>query len=225
MREELGGSDDSPWTEQDFFDSVDVALEMCEEQLIADGATPADAAGAILPLEEMDITDGLDPAEMQILAALIKTQKYAHGDTIIYEGAHPDELFMLAAGRASIGVRVAANRPRKRVGAISAGVTFGELALFDGGPRTADITADTDAVCYVLPVSLLRDSAGTHPSLMIKLLRNVGRGLANRFAAGERGNPRPRVMPGGQWLSFSELQIPGQNCRSQYEPLILRQQD
>jgi len=172
--------DDSPWLADEFFDTVDEALERCEDLLIAEGIEGPEQESA-LSLSEMEITAGLDEDELSQLASIVSIQEYPAGEHIIREGSHSDEVFMLAAGRATITVRVAANRQAKRLGALGVGVTFGELALFDGGPRTADITADTPCTCYVLPVDRLRRAPLLHSSLHIKLLRNVGRTLANRL--------------------------------------------
>jgi len=181
LQQELTSGEDSPWLEDEFFATVDEALERCEDLLLAEGVNAIEGEADVLPLEEMEITKGLDDAELAVLNELVIRKEYEHGQTIIHEGSHADELYMLAAGRATIGVRIANNRPRKRLGALSVGVTFGELALFDGGPRTADITADTACTCYVLPVDRLRKNAAEHGTLQVKLLRNVGRALAHRL--------------------------------------------
>ncbi len=180
LQKELTSSEDTTWLADEFFETVDEALERCEDLLIAEGVQPAEEDSA-LSLSEMEITAGLDESELTQLAGIITTQEYTAGQRIINEGSHADEVFMLASGQATISVRIAANRQAKRLGALGVGVTFGELALFDGGPRTADITADVPTTCYVLPVDRLRTGPLANSSLHIKLLRNVGRALANRL--------------------------------------------
>lgn len=58
---------------------------------------------------------------------------------------------------------------------------FGELALFDGGPRSADVIADDPTVCYVLPIAKLDELATSHPEIRTQLLVNLGRELSARL--------------------------------------------
>ena len=64
---------------------------------------------------------------------------------------------------------------------IAPGVAFGELALFDGGTRSADVVADEPSVCYVLPIAALDELAARNPGIRAKLLCNVGRELSARL--------------------------------------------
>jgi glutaminase len=181
LRDELRSGDASRWREEDFRSSLDDALEWCEDQLIAAAVTVDDevVAGAV-PFGEMEIVEGLTRAELDLLATILRERTYVPGEPIVNEGHQATDLFMLAAGMATISVRLDDHR-RKRLGAVGAGVTFGELALFEGGPRTADVIADTSCVCYVLNIPKLRAAADGCPSLYFKLLQNVGRTLAQRL--------------------------------------------
>ena len=102
---------------------------------------------AILPLAEMDIVAGLTEDDISCLDGAFSEVAYAPGDLIIREGDASDALYMLAAGSATVRVTLPGGGRHKRLGAIGRGVTFGEIALFDGGPRTAG----QSAVMHVLP--------------------------------------------------------------------------
>ena len=64
---------------------------------------------------------------------------------------------------------------------ITPGLVFGDLALFDGGTRSADVVADETSACYVLPIAALDRLAARHPGIKAKLLYNIGRELSARL--------------------------------------------
>ncbi|QOV88251.1 glutaminase A [Humisphaera borealis] len=170
-----------PWSMHDFVDSIDEALEWCEDRLIEQAERAGDGDAGLITLSEMDIAAHLDAEELDLLSSLLVRRSFAPGETIIREGAAADEVFMLIAGSATISVQVPGNNRRRRLGAVGEGVTFGELALFEGGTRSADVIADVPTECFVLPVAALHDVAPEKPNLLVKLLRNVGRTLSRRL--------------------------------------------
>ena len=61
------------------------------------------------------------------------------------------------------------------------GLTFGEMALFDGGSRSADVVADEKVICYGLAVEQLKELAITHPNIMVTILANLTRDFSERL--------------------------------------------
>jgi glutaminase len=62
------------------------------------------------------------------------------------------------------------------------GLTFGEMALFDGCARSADLVADEKVICYGLAVEQLKELAVTHPNFMLTILSNLTRDERLRHA-------------------------------------------
>ena len=90
-------------------------------------------------------------------------------------------LFLLAAGTVSVCLRLTDGNRRRRVSTITPGLAFGELALLDGGKRSADVIADEPALCYVLPIAKFRALASDHPAIETKLIFNICRELSARL--------------------------------------------
>ncbi len=189
LRDELLEEIELPWKAADFVQTVDEAIERCEDRLIEHAQASTDGDTSLIALADMDIAAELDELELDLLGSLIQTRDFDAGHTIVREGAASDELFMLISGSATVSVQVPGHR--RRLGSVAAGATFGELALFEGGPRTADVIADVPTRCYVLPMSALHDAAGARPTLLLKLLRNVGQTLARRL---RRANAEIRAL-------------------------------
>ena len=51
-----------------------------------------------------------------------------------------------------------------RVASLGPGLSFGEMALIDGGRRSADVVADERVVCYGFSVEQLREIGKTTPT-------------------------------------------------------------
>ena len=76
-------------------------------------------------------------------------------------------LFLMGAGSATVSVN------GKPVRTLAAGDHFGEVALIDDGPRTAEVTADTDVDCFVLPAWEFRAIVHDHPDVAWALLQSL----------------------------------------------------
>lgn len=174
-------SKESSWGTGDFFETTEQALEYCENDLIA-SHDPHHQRKEKLPLKELDIAENLTKEEIEVLKSLVTEVSYHSGDVIIREGDNAEELFILAEGVAGIHICLK-HDPKiyRRVGAISSGITFGEVGLFYGGKRTAKILAEEHCVCYVLRIADFEKLAIQHPGVHAKLLINVGRVLSDRL--------------------------------------------
>lgn len=176
-------SKESAWAAKDFFETIEQALEWCENNLIAlHEPLPFHKRKGKLALEEIDITLNLNIVELDVLKSIVTEISYESGDVIIREGDNAEELFMLAEGVAGVYICVEHEANKyKRIEAISSGITFGEIGLFYGGKRTAKVLAEEPSVCYVLQIAKFEELAIQHPSIYTKLLINVGRVLSDRL--------------------------------------------
>jgi glutaminase len=98
------------------------------------------------------------------------------------EGDPAKLFFVLARGTVSVEIQLH-NKPgrHKRVASIGPGLTFGEMALLDGGTRSADVIANEKVICYGLGVEELHELADEHPNVMITILGNLTREFSERL--------------------------------------------
>ena len=162
-----------------FFEpDTDTALEKAEEALLAQAAetdSPAKYA-----LHRIDLLKGLSPEEYRLLESAIGSFQFDPGAQIIREGDEANVLFIIVRGTASISVTVEGGR-RRRIGSVGPGYSVGEMALIEGGRRSADVFADEAVVCYGLSMQRLREIAVTHPNVMTTILGNLVRSLSQRL--------------------------------------------
>jgi glutaminase len=167
------------WSETALFEDTDAALEWCENLLLVAADRNHEEHPAPLALAEIDILSSFSADECEVIASLVTEVHYQPGESIIHEGEEADRLFLLSAGTATVSIKLAEGDRTKRLTTFMPGVTFGELALFDGGKRTADVIADNAVVCYVLPLERCESLTATASGLHAKLLRAVGKNLVN----------------------------------------------
>lgn len=125
-------------------------------------------------LRQVPLFSSLDKKELEMLAKLVKEQRYEPGTTIVQSGAGGHGLYIIKEGNVSI------IQNGKTVATMGPGQFFGEISVLDGGPRTADVRADAPTVCLALisweVKPLLMENAGmTYKMLleMVKRLRNT----------------------------------------------------
>jgi len=122
-------------------------------------------------LRRVPLFAGLDRKELELLAKLAKEQRYEPGATIVRSGASGHGLYIIKEGNVSVV------RDGQKVASMGPGQFFGEISVLDGGPRTADVKADTDTVCLTL-ISweikpLLMDNAGITYKMLLEMVKRL----------------------------------------------------
>jgi pyruvate,water dikinase len=118
-------------------------------------------------VHEIPLFAELDQAQVESVTQLFKERRFAAGETVAKEGAGGAAFFIIRSGEASVTVRGQA-RP-----ALGPGDYFGEIALIDGGERTATVTAVTDLVCLGLTYWDFRPFVENHPAVAWGLLQSL----------------------------------------------------
>lgn len=136
-----------------------------------------------IPLAEHQLCQGLCEPDMQYLQILLKPLTFAAGERIIQTGHAPDHVYLLTRGEVSVSIELAGGKG-KRLSTLPAGMAFGEMALIERAPRSADVTALTPVECYALSVAAFDRLKELNPCLQVALLTNLLRhvsGLLRRL--------------------------------------------
>ncbi len=162
------------------FHDADAALEWCEDQLLTGSAVAGRETK--FAISEIDLFNGLSAEERKLVEGIVRPLVFEKGDVIIREGDDAKLFFVLARGTVSVQIKLhGEGQRRKRVASIGPGLTFGEMALLDGGKRSADIVANEKVICYGLGVEELHELAADHPNIMITILSNLTREFSERL--------------------------------------------
>jgi glutaminase len=159
----------------------DSALEAAERDLLRGDGFETDDDKLAMALEDFDLLEDFTPADIAALRAHLTPARYRAGDVIIANGDLADRFYFLERG--SVDVRIAAENEHDwvRLSTIDAGNVFGEVAVFGGGKRTADVVARTPVELLCLPLADMQGLFEREPALHGRLLIAVGSNLAERL--------------------------------------------
>jgi CRP-like cAMP-binding protein len=82
-------------------------------------------------------------------------------------------------GQASVLVDLPGGGVR-RLTTCTPGMFFGEMAILEGRPPSADVRADGTVECYAMSRARFEQLTATHPDIKVKLLENFARRLSLR---------------------------------------------
>jgi glutaminase len=157
--------------------SLDHAMETCEDDLLR--SVHSDGATGVRGVEQNELVVGMTPAELAILTAVLRTRRFAPGETIVHHGDAAHTLFLITRG--VIAVHVDDGPGERRVASFSAGTMVGGMAFIDGGPRSATLVAEGAVECASLEKADFEGLAVAHPQLYARLLRNIAVSLAMKL--------------------------------------------
>ncbi|HET7328118.1 MAG TPA: Crp/Fnr family transcriptional regulator [Nocardioidaceae bacterium] len=125
-------------------------------------------------LRQTPLFSGLDDEAAAALRASMATSHFRRGDVVFREGDAGDRLYVVIDGKIKLG-RSSTDGRENLLAVLGPGQMFGELSLFDPGPRSATVTAVTDVTFESLSHDELARWLSGRP--------DVARGLLGQLAA------------------------------------------
>jgi small-conductance mechanosensitive channel/CRP-like cAMP-binding protein len=122
-------------------------------------------------LSAVDIFAPLSADELSTLALNVKGRIFAPGETIIRTGDHGSSMFVVHGG--SVDVRVDANGMMRTIKTLREGDFFGEMALFTGEPRTANVVAAEETEVLEIGHDAMKHLFETNPDLVEALSHTI----------------------------------------------------
>jgi CRP/FNR family cyclic AMP-dependent transcriptional regulator len=139
-------------------------------------------------LRQLPLFATLSRLELRVIDGLLHERRYMKGEIIFDEGEEGQTVYVVISGRVLICRQ--GEPETARIAELDAGVVFGELALLDDAPRSAQARAAEDCVLASLSrgdfESLLDTHAVTASKIALQLARQLGRQLREHSAAGPR---------------------------------------
>jgi CRP/FNR family transcriptional regulator, cyclic AMP receptor protein len=127
-------------------------------------------------LARAGLFQGVTAEAAEALAGSLAYADYTRGETVFVEGEEGDTLFIVLSGKIKVGRRATDGR-ENMLAVMGPSDLFGELSLFDPGPRTATATVLTDARLASLSHTALRPWITDRPEIAEQLLRVLARRL------------------------------------------------
>ena len=109
----------------------------------------------------------LSKKDVKSICAALTERQIPAGTVILEKGQPGVGFFVIANGTATVSIR------GETIRSLGAGEHFGEVALIDDGPRMAEVTAETDMECFVLPAWQFRAFVKDHPDVAWALMQSL----------------------------------------------------
>jgi CRP/FNR family cyclic AMP-dependent transcriptional regulator len=153
-------------------------------------------------LHQLSLFVNLTPAELQIVDGLLHERNFLEGEVIFDEGEEGQAIYIIASGEVLISRhehwdaaraaqdgenQPALSHPRRRQGdtgrvaQLGAGTFFGELALLDDSPRSAQARAASPCQLIVFFRDDFVGLLDTHAHIASKISRQLARHLGARM--------------------------------------------
>jgi CRP/FNR family cyclic AMP-dependent transcriptional regulator len=132
-----------------------------------EGESVGTTKGTVSALAKVPLFADCSRRELQTISRVVRDIPHAAGTVIAREGDPGVGLFVILSGNAEVSIG------GRRKATLGPGDFFGEIALLDGGPRTATVTAKTDVQLLGLTEWVFRGLMAEHPSIALKTLQQM----------------------------------------------------
>ena len=142
---------------------------------------PAESRSGVAPkvLTRLKAFSEMTAEDLEPFAREMMEQCFRPFTYIVQQGSHGDAMYFVIQGR--VGVSTRGQVTESFLVALQIGETFGEMSLFDPGPRSADVRAENDVVVLKLTSEALAKVCREAPAAGNKFLWNVARLLSARM--------------------------------------------
>lgn len=124
-------------------------------------------------LRETELFRGIDPVAATELSRRMVRKTFRRGQPLFHQGDPGDALYVVVDGSVAVVVS-SESGDRMVLTTLHPADSLGEIALLDGGPRSASAEAVEETTALVLSRAAFLDLLREHPPLAVQLLRSLG---------------------------------------------------
>jgi CRP-like cAMP-binding protein len=135
------------------------------------------APATLAMLGSVPLFQSLNKHQVRRLAETAQERRFKAGDIIVRQGDKGVGFYLILEGEAKV------ERAGHPVASLGAGQFFGEMALLDDQPRTADVRASAAVRCLVLSSWEFWAAVGDEPEVLRTLLKETVRRIRSAPAA------------------------------------------
>lgn len=132
-------------------------------------------------LRRVKILAELTEAQLEKFGQFMELQRVPQWSAIVKQGDHGDTMFLILEGE--LRVRVMVGDRETILATLTVGEFFGEISLFDHGPRSADVIANTDASVLKISAGAFEKLSKEAPEVATPFLLAVSKTLTARIRA------------------------------------------
>ena len=115
-------------------------------------------------LASVPLFSRLERSDLARLGKAVVSRKYPKGETIVKEGEQAVAFYVIVSGEVEV------TKGGKTLDTMGPGVFFGDMALLDGYPRSATVSALENTECLVMTRWDFTAELRTNPTIALALL-------------------------------------------------------
>jgi CRP/FNR family transcriptional regulator, cyclic AMP receptor protein len=139
-----------------------------------------DVQQRIAQLAKVPLFAGLTPAALELISRVATDESHALGTKVFQHGDIGDKLYVIVEGKIRIS-REVPGMGEEALAVLGPGAVFGEMALLDEAPRSADARVHERCRLLALPKDAFEDLLFLHKDLAYEVLWSVVRMLTQRL--------------------------------------------
>lgn len=132
-------------------------------------------------LRRVKILASMTDEQLERFAGFMEIEKIPQWSVIVKQGDPGDAMYFILEGE--LRVRMNVMGKETILATLGVGEMFGDISLFDHGPRSADVVANVDSVVARISASDFDALAKEAPDLATPFLRAIGKTLTARIRA------------------------------------------
>jgi CRP/FNR family cyclic AMP-dependent transcriptional regulator len=120
-------------------------------------------------LAKVGLFEGMNPKHVKGIAGICTERTFKAGDYLMKQGESGIGLFIILSGKVRVEKSDASGRTVE-LAENGAGDILGEMAVFDGAPRSASVAAVVETTCLVLASWEFNAFLKAHPEAALEIL-------------------------------------------------------
>ncbi len=132
-------------------------------------------------LRRIKILGSMSDEQLERFAQFVELEKAPQWSVIVRQGEPGDTMYFILEGE--LRVRINVMGKETILTTLGVGEFFGDISLFDEGPRSADVVANSDSLLVKISSQAFDRLAKEAPDLATPFLRAIGRTLSARIRA------------------------------------------
>lgn len=145
---------------------------------------PGQATVKVGALRRIKVLADLSDAQIQQFIHHMEMRTVKQWEVVVREGETGEAMYLILQGE--LRVRLMIQGRESLLATLQTGDLFGEISLFDTGPRSADVVANADSLLLKISAEAVRKLAAQHPELAAPFLLALGKTMTSRLRASNK---------------------------------------
>jgi hypothetical protein len=129
-------------------------------------------------LRRMRVFAGMDESQLALFVRYMEVVNIRQARMVYQKGDHADAMYLVLEGE--LRAKVIIDGRESILSTIAVGESFGEIAVLDHGPRSADVVANVDSVLLKITATALERLMQDAPAAVAPFLAVLAKSVASR---------------------------------------------